>query len=333
MTTNFWRNTRQRTRLLREIVLPGAIILSLVVILRLSGILQVQEWMAFDSLSHFCPSRRETSPVVVVGIDEADLQLLGGYPVRDRDLAAALTLLHSYRPTVIGLDLFRDVLIEPGHAALVQAFQSIPNLVGTEVALNSEPALNVKPPPNLPPDRIGFADVIVDGDGKLRRAILASPTWEGEVKYSFPLRLAQMHLATRGVPFQHGDRASDPLRFGNTVLPRFQPNSGGYIQADANGNQFILNFCSSQGMIRVLSLRDVLQKKVPADLIRDHVVIIGMTASSIKDIFFTSALRETLSSRLFSTPMPTNQLIYGVEAHAYTVGQIIDVVLQGVPPI
>lgn len=333
MTTNFWRNARQRARLLREIVLPGAIILSLVVVVRLSGFLQVQEWMAFDFLSHYCPSRREAISIVVVGIDEVDLQLVGGYPIRDRDLATALTILHSYRPSVIGLDLFRDVPIEPGHAALLQAFQTIPNLVGTEVVLNAEPSLNVKPPPNLPPERIGFADVIVDADGKLRRAILASPTWDGDVKYSLPLRLAQIYLARRGVPFQHGDRASAPLQFGNTELPRFRPNSGGYIQADANGNQLILNFCSSQGMIRVFSLRDVLQKNISAELIRDQVVIIGMTASSIKDIFFTSALRETLSSRLFNIPMSANQLIYGVEAHAYTVGQIIDTVLYRIPLI
>lgn len=333
MTTNFWRNARQRTRFLREIVLPGAIILGLVVVVRLSGWLQVQEWMAFDSLSRFCPPRRESSSIVIVGIDEADLQVVGGYPIRDRDLATALTILQSYRPSVIGLDLFRDVPIEPGHDALMQALKTIPNLVGTEVVLNAEPSLNVKPPPSLPPERIGFADVIVDADGKLRRSILASPTWEGDVKYSLPLRLAQMHLAAKGVGFRHGDRASDPLRFGNTKLPRFQPNSGGYVQADANGNQMILNFCSSQSAIRMLPLRDLLQKKVSANWVRDQIVIIGMTASSIKDIFFTSALQETLNSRTLNTSIPANQLIYGVEAHAYTADQIVKAVLQGTPLI
>ncbi|NJR49654.1 MAG: CHASE2 domain-containing protein [Leptolyngbyaceae cyanobacterium CSU_1_3] len=105
----------------------------------------------------------------------------------------------------------------------------------------------------MPPERIGFADVVVDADGKLRRSILASPTWEGDVKYSLALRLAQIHLAAHGVPFQHSDRTSDPLQFGKTRLPRFQPNSGGYIRADANGNQLILNFCGSQETVRALS--------------------------------------------------------------------------------
>lgn len=331
MTRNFWRGVKQWARMLREIGLPGAIILSLVVVIRLSGLLQVQEWMAFDSLSHFCPSSHEMSSIVIVGIDEDDLRLVGGYPLPDRDLAAALTILQSHQPSVIGLDLFRDVAIEPGHAALVQAFQTMPNLVGTEVALNSEPSLNVKPPPDLPPERIGFADVIVDADGKLRRSILASPTWEGDVKYSLALRLAQIHLAAYGVPFMHGDRASSPLQFGKTTLPRFQPNSGGYIRADANGNQLVLNFCGSQETVRSLSLRDVLQKKFADDWVRDQVVIIGMTASSIKDIFFTSALQETLNSRTSKIPMPANQLIYGVEAHAHTVHQIIDAALKGKP--
>lgn len=319
--------------MLREICLPGAIILSLVVIIRLSGLLQVQEWMAFDSLSRFCPSSQARSSIVIVGIDEADLRLVGGYPVPDRDIAAALNILQSHQPSAIGIDLFRDVPIGSGHAALVQAFQTIPTLVGTEVALNSEPALNVKPPPDLPPERVGFADAIVDADGKLRRSILASATWAGTVKYSLPLRLAQMHLAARGVPFQHGNRSSDPLSFGRIVLPRFQPDSGGYIRADANGNQMILNFCGSQEPIRTLSLKDVLQKNFASDWIRDQVVIIGMTASSIKDIFFTAALQETLNSRTSKIPMPTYQLLYGVEVHAYTAHQIIEAVLNGKPLI
>lgn len=319
--------------MLREICLPGAIILSLVVVIRLSGLLQVQEWMAFDALSRFCPSSHTMSSIVIVGIDEDDLRLVGGYPIPDRDLAAALTILQSYRPSVIGLDLFRDVSIEPGHAALVRAFQTMPNLVGTEVALNAEPSLNVKPPPDLPPEQVGFADVIVDSDGKLRRSILASSTSAGMLKYSLPLRLAQMHLAAHKVPFKHGNQTSDPLQLGGRTLPRFRPNSGGYIRADANGNQIILNFCGSQETVRTLSLKDVLQKNFSSDAVRDRIVIIGMTASSIKDIFFTSALRETLRSRTSNTQTPANQLIYGVEVHAYTVHQIIDAVLNERPLI
>jgi CHASE2 domain-containing sensor protein len=337
---NFWRDVKQRTKILREIVVPGTVILGLIFILRLSGFLQVQEWMAFDSFSRSCPSEQGNSAVVVVGIDEADLSHVGGYPIPDRDLAIALKNLQAYHPSAIGLDLFRDMPVEPGHAELVQALQTMPNLIGTEVALNAKSILNIKPPPGLPPERVGFVDAVVDADGKLRRSLLASSTSDGAMKYSLAFRLAQIHLAKHGAAFNPGDRPSAPLRFGTAELPRFQSNSGGYVQADAKGNQLLLNFCGTQKMLRSLSLKDVLQNNVSPDWIRDRVVIIGMTASSIKDIFFTAALREPLNARLSETQtsvdqiqMPANQVIYGVEAHAYTVHQIIDAVLTEHPLI
>jgi CHASE2 domain-containing sensor protein len=337
---NFWRDVKQRTKILREIVVPGAVILGLIFIIRLSGLLQVQEWMAFDSFSHSCPSEQGNASVVLVGIDEADLSHVGGYPIPDRDLANALKNLQAYHPSVIGLNLFRDTPVEPGHTELVQALQMMPNLIGTEVALNAKSILNIKPPPGLPPERVGFSDAVVDTDGKLRRSVLASSTSDGEMKYSLAFRLAQIHLAKHGVTFNPGDRPSDLLRFGNTELPRFQPNSGGYVQSEVNGNQLLLNFCGTPKMVRSLSLKDVLQNNVPPDWIQDRVVMIGMTASSLKDIFFTAALREPLNARLSEAQMsvnqiqmPANQVIYGVEAHAYTVHQIIDAVLTQHPLI
>jgi hypothetical protein len=133
-------------------------------------------------------------------------------------------------------------------------------------------------------------------------------------------------------------RANVPLYFGSTALHRFQPNRGGYVQADAKGNQLLLNFCGNSKLVRSLSLKDVLLKNFAPDWIQDHVVLIGMAASSIKDIFFTAALQETLNSRLSQVQMsinqiqmPANQVIYGVEAHAYTVHQIIAAVLNQHP--
>jgi CHASE2 domain-containing sensor protein/anti-sigma regulatory factor (Ser/Thr protein kinase) len=328
----------------REMLLTGAVILGLVLLIRMSGFLQVQEWMVLDSFSRACPYAEGTSSVVVVGIDEMDLSFVGGYPVPDRTLAAALKNLQAYKPSAIALDLFRDMPVEPGHTALVQALQTMPNVIGTEVALNRT-MMQVSPFPGFPPERIGFVDAIVDADGKLRRSLLVGSTAAGQVKHSLVLKLAQTHLATRQVSLslsdpQSSDRASAPLRFGSTALPRFRPNSGGYINADATGNQLLLSFCGTQKMVRSISLQDVLENKVNSDWIQDHVVLIGMTSSSIKDVFFTSALRETLNSyaargqtSMNQVQMPANQVIYAVEAHAYAVHQIIEAVLNQYPLI
>jgi CHASE2 domain-containing sensor protein len=342
---NFWQMVRRRSRMWREVLILGAVILGLTVLIRMSGFLQVQEWMVLDSFSHACPSAQGISPVVIVGIDEMDLSFVGGYPVPDRTLAVALKNLQAYQPSAIALDLFRDMPVEPGHAALVQALRSIPNVIGSEVALNKKEMLNIRPFPSFPSERVGFVDAVVDADGRLRRSILAGSNLAGELKYSLVLKLAQTHLASHGIfltpdNLQSGDRASPSLRFGSTALPRFQPNSGGYINADASGTQLLLNFCGTQKMVRSISLRDVLEKKINPDWIQNHVVLIGMTASSIKDIFFTSALQETMNSRLAQSQMPmnqvqmpANQVIYAVEAHAYAVHQIIDAVLNQSPLI
>jgi CHASE2 domain-containing sensor protein len=336
---------RQRAQIWRELMLTGATILGLVILIRLSGFLQVQEWMALDAFSHSCPSDQGISSVVIVGIDEIDLSFVGGYPVPDRHLAIALKNLQANYPSAIAVDLFRGEPVEPGHTELVQALRTMPNTVGIEVVLNKKPMLNVSPSTGLPPERVGFVDAIVDGDGKLRRSLLASSVAPDQVKYSLALKLAQIHLAKRNVSLKHGnfqssDRATASLKFGAVELPRFHPNFGGYIHADAMGNQLLLNFCGTQKMVRSLSLRDVLQKNIDPTWIEDHVVMIGMTASSIKDIFFSSALQETMNSRLSEreismnqVQMPANQVIYGVEAHAYTVHQIIEAVLTRYPLI
>jgi CHASE2 domain-containing sensor protein len=312
---------RQRVQVLREVILPSTFVIGLVIIVRLVGWLQIHEWMLFDFFSRNCPAQPNAqAAVVIVGIDEMDLETAGGYPVPDRILAKALRNLSAQKPSAIGLDLFRNLPVEPGNTELREALRTIPSL-------------NVEPPPELSPERIGFADVIVDDDGKLRRALLASPTWEGEVKYSLALRLAQLYLKAQGIELQHGSRSRDPLRWNAVELPRFRSNAGGYIRADDNGNQMILNFCTNGEMLRVLTLRDVLQNQIPADWLRDRVVIVGMTASSVKDIFFTDALRETVLSQKTKLQMPGNRLIYGMEAHAQTVSQIVGAVQHQRPLI
>jgi CHASE2 domain-containing sensor protein len=326
---------RQRLQIIREVLLPTSFVIAAVISIRLLGLLQIHEWMMFDYFSRLCPAPSQNSQVVIVGIDEIDLAQVGSYPISDRVLTQALRNLAAKNPSAIGLNLFRNLPVDPGNADLLALLPQLSTIVGTEVALNADPALNVKPAPAIPSDRVGFSDVVIDADGRLRRALLASPNWEGKIKYSLPLRLAQLHLTQQGIAFQHGKKSSDPLRFGSVLLPRFQKNSGGYIRADANGNQMMFNFCGNSKKLPVLSLRDVLNNQFSPDIIRNRVVLIGMTASSVKDIFFTSAFQETMlsSSPNFGLQMPAEQLIYGVEVNAQTVHQILGAVLQNRPLI
>jgi CHASE2 domain-containing sensor protein/two-component sensor histidine kinase len=329
---SLWQRLR-RAATWRETALPGLLIILLVLIIRWIGLLEIQEWMAFDSLSRRCPSSTTEHSIVLVGINETDLNAVGGFPIPDRTLADLLKTLQEFSPAVIGLDVFRDMPVQPGADELAQLLAQSPSLIGVERALNPEPHLNISPPPTLPPMQVGFVDVNIDEDGKLRRMILASPTWQGTSKYSFALQLAQMYLAVQNIPTQSETRIGEPIQLGSVKLNRFQSNSGGYIRANVNSNQSLLNFCANQHLFQTLSLTDVLERNFAPKLIRDRVVIIGMTAPSVEDVFFTSALRETLSSSQMSKLIPATQLIYGVEVQAYAVNQIISVALKRQPQL
>jgi CHASE2 domain-containing sensor protein len=306
--------------------LPGIVAIVLIILVRLSGALQLIEWVTFDSFLRLRPSEPIDQRIVIVGIDEADIQHIGNYPIPDREIAKLLRTLQKYRPRVIGLDLIRDLPVEPGHAELVATFKDIKNLIVLEKVI----PVSIKPPPDLPPEKIGFIDYLSDDDGKVRRAILGINRPENDKKYAFslPLRLAETYLKAEGIELSNGIRDHLAMRFGSTELPRFFPNSGGYVGVDDFGVQLLLNYRNGRERFRTLSLQDINDieaTKGNPDVLRDilgsRIVLIGKTAPSIKDFINTSAIANL---------QPPGK-IYGVEFHAHVVSQIVSAVLDGRP--
>jgi CHASE2 domain-containing sensor protein/two-component sensor histidine kinase len=325
----YWRQLRQQAKIWRSGALPGFAVIVCITIARLTGSLQVLEWMAFDGVLRSRPVEAAESRIVIVGINENDIKMVGQYPIPDQAIATLLQRLQSYQPRAIGLDLFRDLTTGSSRVKLSQVLRNSSNLVGIEAALGSKASLTVKPPPELPPERIGMADVVIDPDGKLRRSLLASKV-DGKTKYSVSLLLAAMYLKSKGIAFQQGSRASDLIQFGGVGLPRFRRNTGGYVNAKAGGNQVLLNFRSHPQPFTIVSMTDVLSGKVQPSLIRDRIVLIGMTATSVNDTFMTSATKGTLlSNALNSTEQ--YQMLYGVEYQAHTTSQIINAALNRRP--
>ncbi|MDJ0533439.1 MAG: CHASE2 domain-containing protein [Xenococcaceae cyanobacterium MO_207.B15] len=343
-----WKTIIDQGKIWRKAILPGALIVCLIMLLRFTGVLQGQEWMAFDHLMRLRPSVAHASRVVIVGIDEVDLKLMGSYPLPDQILAKMIQILNQYHPRVIGLDLFTDVPVGSGRKELIRTLQDSSNLIGIEVALNSDPTFNIQPPKEVPPERIGFADLIEDRDGKLRRSLLSSRDFNQELKYSFPLKISQAYLNSEGIYLNHGSfefkpnlprdptilanlKSTEPIQFGATKIPRFLENTGGYIDADANGNQVLLNFNTSPKPFPVIFVRDLLEENFSPDLIQDRIVLVGVTAARNKDIFLTAAVKRTLVSSEIQSKDSANKIIYGVEIHAHAVEQILRAVLDGRP--
>ncbi|MDM9382735.1 CHASE2 domain-containing protein [Chlorogloeopsis sp. ULAP01] len=309
-----WSRVKEEFAIWRVGILPGMAVIGLVIIARLTGSMQSLEWLAFDNFLRLRPVELIDERIVIVGINEQDIRNLRKYPIPDREIAALLYKLHSLSPRVIGLDIVRDLPVEPGHTELVTAFNQITNLIAIEKVLPEQ----IAPPPTLSGERVCFTDQITDADGKLRRSLLATPTPQG-YKFSLSLCLAKAYLAYEGLSLENGIRDPDAMRFGKTELPRFFPNSGGYIRSDAGGVQVLLNFRSGAQRFRILSLNDIKTENFKPEWIRDRVVIIGITASSVKDFITTSAVIST---------KPASGRIFGVEVQAHAISQIISAVLD-----
>ncbi|WP_337886027.1 CHASE2 domain-containing protein [Fischerella thermalis] len=314
MQAELWKIIKEEIAIWRVGGLPGIAVIALVIITRLSGYMQSLEWLAFDNFLRIRPAEPIDERVVIIGINEEDIRRVGTYPIPDREIAALLRKLNSLAPTVIGLDIIRDLPVEPGHPELVSAFQDIKNLVAIEKVLPEK----IAPPPTLPPEQVCFSDQIIDADGKLRRSLLATPTEQG-YKFSLSVCLAKTYLAKQGYTLENGIRDPQALRFGNIELPRFFPNSGGYVRTDAGGVQMLLNFRSGQKRFRILSVNDIKSEKYQPQWIRDRIVIIGVTAPSVKDFITTSAVTSI---------KPAQGRVYGAEVQAHASSAIVSAVLD-----
>jgi len=317
-----WSKIRKEFTIWSVGALPGIAAIGLVILIRLTGALQLIEWVALDSFLRLRPSEPIDSRVVIVGIDEEDIQRIRDYPIPDREIAKLLLTLQKYQPRVIGLDIVRDIPVEPGHTELVAAFKDIKNLIAVEKVL----PVGIKPSPDLPPEQIGFADYLSDDDGKVRRALLGTnrPEDDKNYAYSLPLLLAKTYLKAEGIKLSNGIRDSEAMMFGSTELPRFFSNSGGYVGADDFGVQVLLNYRNGRERFRTLSLKDINDieaGKGNPNVLRDCIVLIGVTAPSIKDFTDTSAVANL---------QPPGK-IYGVKFHAHVVSQIVSAVLDGRP--
>lgn len=196
-------------------------------------------------------------------------------------------------------------------------------MIGIAKITDSKAYPSISPPSTLKDlGQVSAADIVVDPDGIVRRGNLF-PIANGSAKSSIPslgLAVAFHYLATEGIkPLSTEDGW---LKLKNTVFLPFQANDGGYVRADDNGYQILINWRSCGAKFPQVSVSEVLQESIPKNLFQGRIVLVGNQAISVKDNFTTS-----LSQGTGSTPssMP------GVEIQAHLASQIISTVLEGRP--
>lgn len=312
------RTIKDEITIWRRAAIPGIVLILIIIIARLSGSLQFLEWMLLDSFLRIRPSEPVDEKVVIVAIDEDDIQKIGRYPIPDEEIAELIKTIKSYKPRIIGLDIFKNVPVEPGSQELLKVFKENKDIIAIEKVLKPD---KIAPPPNLPKEQVGFVDIIPDWDGKYRRYLLWTPNPDNleEEKFSLSLRLATAYLSAENITLEESFGDGDAIRFGSTKLPIFASNTGGYVDTDDGGIQTLINFRNGEKRFLFVSLHDIKHNKIRENVLRDKIVIIGMTAASTSDFFNTSAI----------SGLKLKGKIYGVEYHAHATSQIINAVLNG----
>jgi CHASE2 domain-containing sensor protein len=314
------RTIKNEIPIWRIAAIPGIILILVVIFARLSGSLQFLEWMLLDTFLRMRPDEPVNEQVVIVGINEDDIQKIGRYPIPDKEIAGLINKIQDYKPRAIGLDIFKNVPVEPGSKELGRVFQENKNIIGIEKVLQPN---TISPPQDLSTEQVGFVDIIPDKDGKFRRSLLWTPNPENleEDKFSFSLRLATAYLSAKNIGFNLSEEFTinyNSIGNGSSKLPIFNSNTGGYVNTDDGGIQILVNFYNGKNRFTVVSLHDIKNNQIQQNLLENKIVIIGMVAATSSDFFSTSAI----------SGLKLNGQIYGVEYHAHVTSQIINAVIN-----
>ncbi|MBE7384621.1 MAG: CHASE2 domain-containing protein [Leptolyngbya sp. SIO1E4] len=294
--------------------------------LRWLGLLQGVELRAYDALMKLRPTESPDPRLVVITVDERDIRAQTSPERRgslsDETLYQVLEILSDYQPRIIGLDIYRDFQASTGE--LEEALKQ-PNILG--VCKSIDPIFDpvgIGPPPEMPPEQVGFSDFIEETDGILRRQLLTiapeavSPC---TARYGFAALVALHYLGGDGIESTFTQAGNWQL--GETVLPRLQPRTGGLQRMDSRGNQLLLNYralLSPDQIATKVPLQDLLARQVNPESIRDRIVLIGVTSTT---------------GDYWSTPygVQTQNKTPGVFLQAQKISQIISTVQDGRPLI
>lgn len=286
----------------------------LILLLRYTGLWQSWEWNLLDRFFRWRLVDRQEARITVVMIDESDIKQVGQWPIPDRTLARAIKNIQVHQPSAIALDIYRDLPVPPGNPELLELFNES-NIYAVEKVIGDR----IPPPPNVDPEQVGFADQVLDSDGKIRRALLTLVT-EDKTRFSLGTKLALSYLQEREIELEPLDR--DRYGLGKATFKPFSSNDGGYVRADEGGYQALLNYWGKEANFPHYPLRSVLKGEIAPEHIRDRLIFIGSTAESIRDTFYTP-----YSKGWFRSP----QKMPGVFIQANIASQIINAAIDNRP--
>ena len=282
---------------------PYLVALAVLALLRQSGLAQTLDLALYDLII----SRREApsgldSPITLIGIEESDIQRYG-WPIDDGLFCRGIDGLRRGGASAIGFDLYRDQGVGPEQQCLRDRFREEPTLVSIFNVASGIAAV-----PGTPAERQSYNDLSLDADGVLRRD-LVHVTGQDEATVSFAMRV--MEVAT-------GDRSiRGSIDAGTDDDTWLAADAGGYhneVEAGLGLQRMLLY--RQPGSYRRYTLAQWLENSIPADAIRDQIVLIGSTAPSLRDLFEVPFSRFHSGVEMFQLP--------GLEIHANRIATLLD---------
>lgn len=282
------------------------------------GALQPLDLLAYDAgLRARTDTAARDDRIVAIGFDESDIQRYG-YPLSDQVLADLLAKLVDGGAAAVGVDIYRDLPVPPGTEALNQLVAESPNITWVYL-LGSGDRLAVRAQPTaFEQGQVGFADLPLDPDDTLRRALLFAAT-EAMDGYSLSFGVVAAYLAQHGHDIVEAESLPGAMQIGDAVFAPLEPRDGAYAGVDTGGYQMLLDFAIGRQPFTTYTVADVLDGKVPAEAFADRIVFVGAMAASVKDDFVTP----------LSTDIEPERRMYGVLGHAQVASQILRAGLDG----
>lgn len=314
-------------RMVRSVAIASVAVTSVILGIRQLGGFNSLELVAYDRLVQLHNQQEADPRILVVEVTENDLRSLNRPTPSDQTVADAIANLQQFQPRVIGMDLHRDLPQEPGHEALMAQLQKADNVIAI-TKIGDTPEETIPPPHGLPPEQYGFNDFPVDDDGVVRRNLLFAPEQSkannpnSQVLTSFALQVVLHYLADEGISPRPSPSNSADMQLKDTVFHPIESNFGGYTGMDSRGYQIMLDYRAPYTVAERVTLAEVLANKVTADQVHDKIVLIGLTAASSKDLFYTP----------YSLGARTQHRMSGVVLHAQMASQILTAVLDQRPP-
>ena len=268
-------------RVLR-IVIPLAAVLLVTAIIGMGALQRMDRWAQDTLFQHRGVTSRD---IVIIGIDEEALDLLGPYNTWDRNIMAsaleALAVDPEKLPAVVAVDvLYAGNSTAQADARLAEAARALGNVVTASVAefgskviwgggralsMSVDVVVDYTEPYEALRDASfqGHINAMADSDGVLRHALLSVDTGD-ETVLSMAARTAGIYL-----------EATKKARF---TLPPV--NAAGHFYVPFTG----MPGDYSDGV----SIAWLIQGRVPADYWAGKIVLIGPYATALQDAYFTS---------------------------------------------